>query len=76
MFVLDRLFRINALTGNAGFETAPEIIAQREQVNPGTPPTALFEVLIAIEDVTPEATIITSREGIGIQEIFVGVLTF
>jgi hypothetical protein len=32
-------------------------------------------VLIAIEDIALDTTIIASREGIGIQEILVGVLT-
>jgi hypothetical protein len=67
MLVLNQFSGVSAATGLAGFETTPEVFFTRKQVNPRTPPAALFCVFVTFEDVVAHSTIVPSRECICIQ---------
>jgi hypothetical protein len=76
VFIFDRLALVRTVTRLAGLETAPEVIASREDINSRTPPSSLFDMLIAFEDAIAHSTVVASGNGIGVQQIFVGVLPF
>jgi hypothetical protein len=76
VFVLNRSALRQIVTRLAGLEAPPEVIAPSQQVNSRTPPSSLFDVLIALEDVVFDSTIVASRYGIRVQQIVVGVLAY
>jgi hypothetical protein len=74
MFVFDRFVAIAADAGVSGFKTAPEILVSGQNIHPGTPPTPLIDVAVAVEDAIAHPAVIAAGEAIGVQQIIQGAI--